>query len=97
MVKLIDQLVKFFERSEEETKADVPEGMCPVCWGYQEYDHKIRKLFIDKQIDVKNHKSSYLVIEEFLINHIDGIKLREGKIEKCPSCGDVNSIEETNE
>lgn len=38
---------------EEETKYEAPEGVCALCWGFQEYDGKIRQLFKDKQIDVR--------------------------------------------
>lgn len=86
-MKLTEQIVKFFQRPVEETEKETPAGVCPVCWGHQEYDHKIRKLFKDKQIDVNNHQNSYLKIQDFVVHHIDGIKLREGEVEGCPSCG----------
>jgi hypothetical protein len=97
MIKLTDRLVKYFKRPESETKIETPEGICPVCWGYQEYDHKVRMLFKDKQIDVKNHQTTYLIIKDFVVNHIDGIKLREGKVKKCPTCGYENNNGETSE
>jgi len=85
-MEFVKRLVDFFKKTEEETKDNAPEGVCPVCWGYQEYDGKIRKLFKDKQIDVNNHKDSYMIIQDFLVNHIDGIKLKKDVIEPCPRC-----------
>jgi hypothetical protein len=90
---IIDQLVNFFKQPEEKTKKSTPEGICPVCWGHQEYDHQIRTLFRDKQIDVNNHQARYLVIQDFMIEHIDGIRLREGTIEGCPTCGNGRELE----
>jgi len=85
---LTERLVNFFKEPEEKTKNAAPEGVCPVCWGHQEYDHKIRTVFKDKQIDVNNHRDRYLIIQDFVVQHIDGIRLREGKVEGCPTCGD---------
>lgn len=59
---------------------------CALCWGYQEYDHKIRKLYKDKQVDVNNHRGSYMRIQKFLIDKIDGIRLKKGEIVNCTTC-----------
>ncbi len=83
----IESLVQFFKKSEKETKGKSPEGTCPLCWGYQEYDHRIRRLFKDKQIDVNNHRDSYMKIQKFMIKYIDGIRLKQGEIVECPTCG----------
>ena len=85
-MNLIEKLVSFFKQSEENTKDKTPEGLCPVCWGYQEYDKKIRKLYKDKQIDVNNHQASYLLVRDFVVTNIDGIKLKKGEISPCPTC-----------
>ena len=61
---MIEKLVSFFRQSKEETKGKVPEGMCPNCWGEQEYDSMIRDMYIDKQIDVNNHDANYAFIHE---------------------------------
>jgi len=81
------QIVKHFKRPEEETKDCAPEGVCPVCWGYQEYDQKIRELFKDDQIDVIHHDKKYTKIRKFLMEHIDGIRLKKPEIRTCPKCG----------
>ncbi|MBK8291413.1 MAG: hypothetical protein IPK96_11255 [Flammeovirgaceae bacterium] len=92
-MKQIEQWLKFFERPAEETKKETPEGVCPVCWGHQEYDHRIRKLFKDKQIDVNNHQVNRMIIQDFVVNHLDGIKLRAGEIKQCPTCGKESTSE----
>lgn len=82
-----EQLLEYFNKPKEETENQAPKNVCPVCWGYQEYDHKIRKLFEDKQIDVKNHKKKYTYVRKFVKEHIDGIHLVKGEVKKCPTCG----------
>ncbi len=63
-----------------------PEGTCALCWGKQEYDGKIRDLIKDKQIDINNHKDSYMIIQDFMKHNIDGVKLEESVIRDCPNC-----------
>lgn len=60
---------------------------CPVCWGFQEYDAKIREKYRDKRIDVKNHVGSYLKSKRFQVENIDGLRYRKPSIKECPKCG----------
>lgn len=39
-MELIERLVTYFKQPEEETKNKAPKGVCPACWGRQEYGHK---------------------------------------------------------
>ena len=84
---MIKVLVDFFSRPVEETKNEVPEGLCPNCWGKQEYDHQIRELYEDKQIEVNNHEANYAFIQDFVVTRIEGIKLKKGNNSlECPTC-----------
>ena len=77
----------FFKRPMDEIQGKSPEGYCPNCWGTQEYDNEIRELYKDKQIDVNNHEANYAFIQDFVVKHIDGIKLKRGKNSlDCPTC-----------
>lgn len=80
------KIIEFFKKPKEETKDKTPEGLCAVCWGYQEYDNKIRTIFEDRQIDVNNHSYKYMRIQKLLKEQIEGIKLKEGEIHECPTC-----------
>ncbi|MBK8501554.1 MAG: hypothetical protein IPL46_04735 [Saprospiraceae bacterium] len=86
---LFGKLFSYFKQPKEETKGRAPEGVCPVCWGYQEYDDKIRILFEDEQIDVIRHRKKYTRIRKFVKEYIEGIRLKKGKIQTCPTCGEV--------
>ena len=62
--------------------------VCPNCWGEQEYDGKARELIKDKQIDVSNHESKHAFIQDFVVNHVSGIKLqKDDKGLHCAKCG----------
>lgn len=83
---IIDNIINYFKSEPNKVETPSPEGTCPICWGFQEYDGKIRTLLEDKQIDINNHKDSYMLIQEFMKTNIDGIKLKEGIISECPNC-----------
>ena len=84
---IIKNIADFFGQPKHETEGKTPEGLCPICWGHQEYDQKIRTLYKDKQVDVNNHADSYMLIQGFIKENINGIKLREGETQECPTCG----------
>lgn len=76
------------EKAENQAASENPgaEG-CPFCWGYQQYDHKVRERYKDKQIDVKNHLDKHLKSRNFQLENIDGKRYKKGEIVQCPDCG----------
>lgn len=94
---VVESITKYLKNTNTKDQDSCPEGLCPICWGYQQYDGKIRDLLEDKQIDVNNHADSYMVIQEFVKTNIDGMKLKEGEVSNCPSCGfNANEDDKTN-
>ncbi|MDG1404085.1 hypothetical protein [Polaribacter sp.] len=89
---IIANIVQYFQTNNDKPQEASPEGTCAVCWGQQQYNGKIRDLFEDKQIDVNNHRDSYMMIQDFMKKNIDGVKLKEGVITDCPNC----SVKKTN-
>ena len=86
-MNLIDNITNFFSRPVQNTEGKILEGTCPNCWGKQEYDGKIRKLYKDHQIDVNNKKSHHSFIKNFVVTYIDGITLKKGNSGmECPTC-----------
>jgi len=84
---MINKLAAFFQRPKENTQHETPEGVCPNCWGQQRYGDQIREMYEDKQIDVNNNSANYAFIQNFVIKHIDGIRLKKGiKVTECPTC-----------
>lgn len=83
---IIDNIINYFINQNNKEEELSPKGTCSLCWGYQEYDTKIRTLLEDKQIDVNNHKDSYMIIQDFVKHNIDGITLKEGIVTDCPNC-----------
>jgi hypothetical protein len=84
---MIKQLLSFFNKSKAEVADSCPDGLCPNCWGEQEYDGVIRKMYVDKQIDVNNHEANHAFIKDFVVKHVEGIHLRKGDDGmQCPTC-----------
>lgn len=89
-MSIIDSLLGYFKQNPEADSAAVPEGLCPNCWGKQEYGDTVRTMYRDKQIDVNNHSANYAFIQDFVVNHVDGIRLKKGNNGyQCPTCKTV--------
>lgn len=88
-MNLLENLIGFFNKPASETDGDSSEGLCALCWGHQKYDHQIREIYKDKQIDVENHQAKYTLIQDFIVNQLDGIRLKkeDEHIYECPACG----------
>ncbi len=87
----IHRFLVFFQKKPKEviveTKKEFGDKNCPFCWGYQQYDDKIRLMPKDKQIDVKNHIDKYVKVGKFMVEHVDGFKNKKRIVERCPECG----------
>ncbi|MFY0598616.1 MAG: hypothetical protein JXR03_03020 [Cyclobacteriaceae bacterium] len=78
----MDLFSKIFSKKEL-----VEGGACPNCWGEQEYDNIVRDMIEDKQVAVNNHESRHSFIQDFVVNHVDGIHLQKGDGGlQCPRC-----------
>jgi hypothetical protein len=91
-MSIIENIINFFKKPYEETMGKSPDGICSACWGYQEYDKKLREIIKDEQIDVNNHQHMYTLIQNFMVKHIDGIKLKESPEADCPTCGTNKNV-----
>jgi|SRR5690554_308807 len=91
---IIKRIVDYFKKPKEETVDTAPRGVCNLCWGIQEYDGKIRKIYKDKQVDVNNHRDSYMLVQKFVKDHIDGYHLKDGVVHVCPDCSELKEGKE---
>lgn len=71
--------------NEELTEA----GVCPNCWGKQEYDDKYVEYLKDQTISNVNQNKQHLksFVQQYIETGITGIQLkREGDYLTCPKC-----------
>lgn len=83
---IIDNIISYLKNKGGKKVEISPEGTCPICWGHQRYDGKIKELLKDRQVDINNHKDSYMLIQGFMKDNIEGVKLKEGIVKECPHC-----------
>lgn len=77
---------KIFGKKKDEF-SETPQGVCPNCWGDQEYDNLVRKKYKDVQIGVNNKESKHAFIQDFVVTHLNGIKLKSAVHGlECPTC-----------
>lgn len=79
---------KLFQGHKQEAEINaLTDGYCPNCWGDQEYDNLIREKYKDTQINVNNHEANYAFVQDFIVTHLNGIKLKSSVHGfECPTC-----------
>ena len=86
-MSFVDTLIRFFARTPEETRGATPAGACPNCWGHMEYDGQVRAAARDRNVDLVNGRDRQTFVQQFVTEHIDGIRLRKGPSgATCPTC-----------
>ena len=75
-----------FLKNKEKT-IEVPDGLCPNCWGQQEYEGKFLVALRTEKIDLNNISAKKGWIQAYVTRHFEGIRLKEtsGHLQ-CPAC-----------
>jgi len=88
-MNLYNAVLKFFTNKPDGQIA--PEGVCPNCWGSQEYANQIREIEKDVQLEVNRGTANYDFIKTFVKTHVEGFrlinKIEGGVCERCQSVG----------
>jgi len=69
-------LNRLFRKNPIDEFNNAPLVACPNCWGDQEYRNVIREKYKDIQIEVNNRASKHAFIQDFVVTHLNGIKLK---------------------
>jgi len=67
----------------------VDAGVCPNCWGTQEFDNQYKEFVKDQTKANINHDASNqkAFVTQFVETHVTGVKLkRDGDYQTCPKC-----------
>jgi hypothetical protein len=71
-----------------ENSAETPEGLCPNCWGRQEYQGKFFEAVKREGIDTQNITEKKGWIQAYAEQHFSGINLTHSEPHNtCASCG----------
>ena len=84
-MNILESILDYFRRKQSQT--ETPEGLCPNCWGKQEYEGKFLEASRKENIDLNNINEKTGWINAYAVEHFEGIKLREedGAM-VCPAC-----------
>jgi len=86
-MKLLNALLSHLKKKDTHEHEDVPAGMCPNCWGREEYGGKFFEAVKNNVVDI-NHADPHVGwIQDYANKHLKGIALvhREGNHE-CDTC-----------
>ena len=87
---MMNLLKKIFKKEIKDEFSEVPESVCPNCWGHQEYGNLVREKYKDAQISVNNKESKYAFIQEFIVTNVKGIHLKSTiNGQECSTCKTV--------
>jgi len=82
---LTQSIKNFFKaKSKNQKTKSAPEGVCPNCWGKQEWEGEYYEQMKAKNITPESDTYNNW-IKEFVTKHIDGIAIKED-IYTCTTC-----------
>lgn len=90
-MSLFNQLKSFLQGSKAETegtKIEVPDGICPNCWGREEYGGHFYESVKNEGVDINNINSKKGWIDAYATERLGGIQLKKNtdNVLACPTC-----------
>jgi len=84
-MSLVENITRFFKAKAENRQTEsAPEGVCPNCWGEQEWEGEFYKHLKANTITPESDRYNNW-IKEFVVKHIDGIAI-DKDTHVCISC-----------
>ena len=81
---MIETLIKFFKKSEIESKREIPHGYCPNCWGKQAWDGEFYE-FTKGSKNEKRDETYNNFINKIAESNINGIAIQKDTY-TCKTC-----------
>jgi hypothetical protein len=86
-MKLVDALINLLQKKSTGEEVAAPEGVCPNCWGREEYGGKFYEAVKNRGIDATHPNKSAGWIQEYAETHLKGIHLtQKGDQQVCQTC-----------
>lgn len=84
-MNIVESIKTFFKSKETNNETMIsPDGVCPNCWGEQEWDGHFHELMRAKNITPESDTYNSF-IKEIVTKHIDGILIKENTY-TCKTC-----------
>ena len=86
-MNIANSLIKYLKLSETRRGSETPEGLCPNCWGRDEYGGQFFERVKNHGLDVNSKDPEIGWINEYAEKHLKGIKLEKAGSEYvCQRC-----------
>ena len=83
----VDSILKFLKGNDSPKQGEAPEGLCPNCWGREEYGGKFYKAVKNYTTDINSKNPGAGWIKDYADKHLHGIQLKDDDGEMaCPKC-----------
>lgn len=86
-MNIVHALLDFLKKKRRPDEKNVPEGLCPNCWGKQEYGGKFFEVAKNYNVDINSKDPSVGWVKEYADKYLLGIELKQqnGKL-LCQKC-----------
>jgi hypothetical protein len=86
---IVKSLLNFLKKKDTPEETPIPEGLCSICWGYEEYGGNFHKRVTHQNLDINSTDEHVGWINDYANKHLSGIALRrqgDGDELTCDSC-----------
>ena len=84
---MIDSLLKFLKKNPAKTTDEAPEGVCPNCWGTQDYGNQFYAAIKNEHADVNTASTNIGWVQDYANKHLKEIELnRVEGMDVCQKC-----------
>ena len=74
-MNIAESILKYLKLSEDKRKSEAPEGICPNCWGREEYGGHFFERLKNHSLDINRDEPEIGWITDYAEKHLKGIKL----------------------
>ena len=86
-MSIIKSITDYFKKNPNLNKEETPEGICPNCWGEQEYGGKFYEAVRNYHNDINSHDPHDGWVKEYADKYLLNIQLQQENDELvCQTC-----------
>ena len=74
-MSIVDSLLTFLKKNSANESSEPPEGLCPNCWGRQEYGNQFYEAVKNSNVDVNTKNPEVGWITDYANKHLMDIQL----------------------
>jgi hypothetical protein len=86
-MSFVNALLKIARKSSAPSSSDTPDGLCPNCWGREEYGGQFYDAVKNRGLDANHKDEDVGWVQDYANKHLTGIRLkRKGDQLVCSKC-----------